>query len=293
MKNLLTILCVLAAYCLFAQDYKLVYYKGDVTIAGQKLAANALIKNDAVVTIGNNTEAIFTNNNKEVVHLNKPGGYTVRNFAAYIKPKSSLSGYYLNYVVNAATHHEADPEKHVTENLKNVGGVSRGHTHFLNFPIVKTNVLDSIVTIRWNGSEAGIYNWILMEHTAGNSQTSVAEGKGTAQGVILYLNELKLQQGKTYSLIVSDETSPAGGTATFYWADATEVGALQNQAMKFEAETNGLSSTLKGAMAAAFLEDKGYYLLANDAYNDVMQTNRENELLKQLYATFRKNIYGE
>lgn len=293
MKHILTILFAFSAYGLLAQDYKLVYYKGDVTIAGQKLAANALIKNDAVVTIGNNTEAIFTNNNKDVVHLNKPGGYTVRNFAAYVKPKSSLSGYYLNYVVNAATHHEADPEKHVTENLKNVGGVSRGRRRFLNFPTVPTKLLDSIITFKWNGSDGDTYKWILMEHTGNNTQTTVAEGE--AQGNSLAFDIIKGggSWGNSYDWVINGVDGQEGGSASVLLPKNEEVDALADTTMQLVINGSALSDGMRFAVVAGYHQERQYYVAADAFYSLALKADPDNEFLKELYANFRKNIYGE
>lgn len=294
MKTLLTVLFVFVSICVFAQDYKLVYYKGDVSVAGQKLAVNAVVNNAATVKIGNSSEAIFTNSKKEVVHLRKPGTFSVKNFAWYVVKgdKTSLSGYYLNYIVNQATYHDADPEKHASENLKNVGGVSRGRKPFLVFPQAQTRLIDSIVTFYWNGSDSGAYKWSLVEQN-GNSFILVAEGKITGRSTIVNLQKLGANRGRTFKWEMESTDGVIRGEALFYLATENEFYELLDNVIALKTETVAMSSELQAATLAALFEGKGYYLHADEVYQEALSAEPDSEFLKQRYQTFRKNIYGE
>lgn len=291
MKHTFTFLLAVVFSLIKAQTYSLAYYKGtvDVISADKKNLTKSVgmnLPSGCSVTLAQNAEAIFTGVGNSMVYLKKQGMYRVSDFGKYktTADKSSLSSYYLSYVVHQMTHHEQNVEKDYKEQLKNMGGVSRGHQLLcLQTPLNNSLLMDAALHFSWESLGATAYTFYIQEDSAG----SIVNAKISVDDTVLTLNtaDQNLVAGKTYYWRIDFGSNTPCAIHSFRLLTIDEKQLIQRELNAIQPVTN-ISPALKQAINGKFYEDKG--LLTNARYCYVKATKLEpgNESFIKLLKDF-------
>lgn len=291
MKQFFTLLIALLFSFTQAQTYSLAYYKGkvDVVSSDKKNLTKSIgmsLPLGYTVTLSQNSEVIFTGEGNSVVYLKKEGIYRISDFNKYktTADKSSLSSYYLSYVAHQMTHHEKSIEKDYKEQLKNMGGVSRGHQLLcLQTPLNSSLLMDATLHFRWKNSGATSYTFYIQEDSAGNAVKTKKSVEDTA--LTLNVAEQNLAAGKTYYWSVDFGNSTPCAMYSFRLLNSEEKRMIQKElsAIQPSAPT---SPALKQAINGKFYEDKGLLTNARFCYVKATELEPGNESFAKLLKDF-------
>lgn len=282
------------SFGLFAQAqsaYKLVYYRGIVqTSSDKKLWVQQTIIGSALntgttVKLEDKAEAVFSNEAGEVVYLKKPGNYDVKDFATLktAAADQSFTTYYFKYVAGQVTHHHEDVEGDYKENLRNLGGVSRGHMQScLLTPNNAELILDTVITFSWSSfSTVKDYTFIIFSDSLLQNQTVVRDVRDTFTTVSCQ----SFKAGNTYYWKIESRTLNNCMESSFTIPSAGEKKSLEFQHKEL---LKGLiySKGLNKLIEAQFYTSKGAFKPANDCYKQALKLEPDNEAIVQAYQNF-------
>lgn len=299
MKPFFALFFLLGSVTAYAQSYTLAYYKGNVEVTydgsswNNTTAIGITLGKTGSIRLGEKAEAIFTNAQKETIYLSKPGTYSTGNFSNYIvsADKSSLSVYYLNFIVQQITHTDASVEKNYKEQLKNKGGVSRANNYrCLQGPVNATYVLDSTIRFSWNNFSRNGYTLIIYNDIDKNS----VKVKQTVKDTFFVFNRFasKFEAGKTYYwTVTADNVRPC---EIFSFSVITKE---EQQKVILELNNLKLNMDYTGGMQEAiigkFFELKGLYENARKCYIKACALEPESDTFKSLLRNFDNSILAK
>jgi hypothetical protein len=291
MKHTFTFLLAVVFSFIKAQTYSLAYYKGivDIVSADKKNLTKSVGMNlqpGSSVILAQNAEAIFTGEGNSVVYLKKQGMYRFSDFGKYktTADKSSLSSYYLSYVVHQMTHHEQNVEKDYKEQLKNMGGVSRGHQLLcLQTPLNNSLLMDAALHFSWKSLGATAYTFYIQEDSAG----SIVNTKVSVEDTALTLNvaEQNLAAGKTYYWRVDFGNNTPCNVYSFRLLTPEEKLVIQRELNAIQPSA-AISPALKQTINGKFYEDKGLFTNARSCYVKATKLEPGNESFVKLLKDF-------
>lgn len=297
MKRLFTAILLCISIAAVAQgNWKLVYYKGNLqkaagkgsyyplTVIGTALAANEVVKLD------DKTEAIFANEKKQVVQLKQKGTFAVKNFAAYLVPEGdhNFAAYYLKYVAGEITHHAAPVEHDYKNNMRNLGGVSRGnYANCLNAPFNGTLIKNTNVVFSWKPS--GPPNYVFTIYSDSTLTTEVYSQAVKDTLVEINFNTAGLHGNTTYWWTVGGRGILPCNIFTFKVLGIEEVVKFENEVQQLQ---NGLSLSpgMAKAVEAKYWEDKCLLDDAYRAYIKACELEPGNTTFTQLKAAFETKM---
>ncbi|MCW5906434.1 MAG: hypothetical protein KIS94_01115 [Chitinophagales bacterium] len=293
MKKIFTLLLVLIVVDGSSQSYTLAYFKGHVEVLNGTVweplkNISTVVSKSQTIKVGDKSEAIFTDAQKQTIYLSKPGTYPVVDFPKYItsKAKVSLSAYYMNYIAHQITHTETNPEKNYKEQLKNKGGVSRAHAGVcLLGPVNTTAVIDSEIAFLWKNVSSDNYTLLIYDD---EEKTSVKISE-TVKDTFFMLNRFthRLEHGKTYYWTITSPAIRPCETFSFTILSKDLERKAKADLRKLQASTE-FTGAMKEAVIGKFFEEKGLYENARRCYLKASALEPESEtfslLLQQIAA---------
>ncbi|MFN8285745.1 MAG: hypothetical protein U0V74_03275 [Chitinophagales bacterium] len=297
MRSLMMAILIMAFLGGSAQGrYALVYFKGVVQTSSDKklwLQQNRIgstVNDNEVVKLEDKSEAIYSGPKGEVVHLKQAGNYAVSDFASLQAKgnQQSFAAYYVKYVAGEIAHHHNDIEEDYKGNLRNLGGVSRGHGELcLLTPRFDEVVIDSAVTFTWhNFSSVKDYTFIIFSDSLLEQQMVVRDVPDTTTTVVVK----GFPAGKTYYWKAESRTRNNCLNGQFRLADSGEKKSLSFQ-HKEMLQTLTYTKALNKLTEAGFYIDKGVYSRAEKCFADALKLEPNNESIKQAYEAFRTTLY--
>ena len=292
MRSFLSAIFLVAViFCGAQSRYTLVYFKGVVQTStdkklwiqqnriGSTLAANETVK------LEDKSEAVYSGNKGEVVYLKKPGNYSVADFESLksAQNEQSFAAYYLKYVAGQVTHHHSDVEEDYKSNLKNLGGVSRGHGESCYLqPHYGELVVDSAVTFTWkNFSAVKDYTFIVFADSLLEKQMVVREIRDTTTTVVVK----GFTAGQVYYWKAESRTRNNCLTGSFALASAGEKKSISFQHKEL-LQSLSFSKAMNKVIEAGFYTDKGIYARAAKCFIEAIKLEPQNEAVKQAYEAF-------
>jgi hypothetical protein len=182
------------------------------------------------------------------------------------------------------THHEQSIETDYKEQLKNMGGVSRGHELLcLQSPVNGSLLIDATLQFRWKNYAASNYTLQIFEDSTGTEMIAKIAVSDTVLSI--KPSEQNLASGKIYYWKVDFGNNTPCAIYSFRLLTTEEKLNIQRELSAIQPST-ATSPGLKQAINAKFYEDKGLFTNARSCYVKATELEPGNESFTRLLREF-------